>query len=171
MSAERLNLKNKDGLKLALVLFGWKYAVCSLFGVAVFGVWISEFSEGGLPFRLLAGYRFRLFIRTSAMFGLSEDCRCLHITSQRLCEVAASLHLLRDSNIQFRTKLSAELLLPSRKTARCTPCKPLIPIYLHFFLFYINVSTSRTFVILIRFYNYPFSALAGTVSVDNPFIF
>ena len=39
------------------------------------------------------------------------------------------------------------------------------------FLFYKNVSRSRTVVILICFYNYPFSALAGTVSVDNSFVF
>ena len=45
--------------------------------------------------------------------------RRLQVTSQRLCEVAASLNFLRGSNVQICTKLSAGLLPPSRKTARC----------------------------------------------------
>jgi len=40
----------------------------------------------------------------------------LHTTRKRLCEVAASLHLLWEINVQISTKLSAGLLPPLRQT-------------------------------------------------------
>ena len=58
----------------------------------------------------------------SSFYIFIDETLGLPTTSQRLCEVAASLMFLRGSNVQFRTKLSAGLLPPSRKTARYRQC-------------------------------------------------